>query len=111
MNVPSLPIATAYTLCLVFGTVGIVQFAGIDIVRRAYLRWGYPAWTVRLTGGVELLAAVLLAISSARPLGVALAAGINFIAVVLLLKNRAYLLALPGIAVTAVLPLALLPTY
>ncbi len=29
---------------------------------------------------------------------------INFFAVVLLLKNRAYLLALPGLAVTAALP-------
>lgn len=105
----SLPIATAYTLCFAFGVVGLVQFAGIDFVRRAYLRWGYPAWTARLTGGVELLSALLLASASARPLGVALAAGINFIVVVLLLKNRAYLLALPGIAVTAVLPIMLLP--
>ncbi len=105
----SLPIVTAYTLSFAFGIVGLAQFAGIYFVRRAYLRWGYPAWLARLTGGVEMLTAVLLATSGARPLGIALAAGINFIAVVLLLKNRAYLLALPGIAVTAVLPLMLLP--
>ena len=105
----SLPIATAYALCFAFGVVGLIQLAGMDFVRRAYLRWGYPAWTARLTGGVELLTAVLLASSNARPLGIVLAAGINFISVVLLLKNRAYLLALPGIAVTAVLPIMLLP--
>jgi hypothetical protein len=105
----SLPIVTAYALCLAFGMVGLTQFAGLDFVRRAYIRWSYPAWLARLTGGVETLTAVLLATSNARPLGIALAAGINFIAVVLLLKNRAYLLALPGIAVTAVLPLTLLP--
>jgi len=33
---------------------------------------------------------------------------VNFVAVVLLLKNRAYLLALPGLAVTVALPFTLL---
>jgi hypothetical protein len=65
----------------------------------------------RITGGLELLAAVLLASSNAHPAGVAIAAGVNFIAVVILLKNRAYLLALPGIAVAAALPLTLIPAY
>lgn len=106
----SLPIIAAYALSLMFGTVGIIQFAGIDVVRRAYLRWGYPARIFRLTGALEFLAAVLLATSSARFMGVVLAAAVNFIAVVLLLKNRAYLLALPGMAVMAALPLTLIPT-
>jgi hypothetical protein len=110
MHALSLPIATTYALVLAFGTVGIIQFAGIGVVRRAYLRWGYPARVFRLTGALELFAAVLLATSSAHALGVALAAAVNFIAVVLLLKNQAYLLALPGMAVMAALPLSLTPT-
>jgi hypothetical protein len=44
-------------------------------------------------------------------MGVAIAATINFLTVVLLLKNRAYVLALPGLAVVATLPLTLLPTH
>ena len=106
-----LPIITAYALALVFWVAGVVQLAGPGMVRRAYHRWGYPARIFRLTGAMELLAATLLAVSAARPLGIALAAGVNFIAVVLLLKNREYLLALPGMAVTAVLPITLLPIY
>jgi hypothetical protein len=97
----------AYVLSVAFGLAGIMQLAGINIVRDAYLRWGYPAWLCRLTGGMELLAAVLLATTIARPAGVLLAAGVNFVAVALLLKNRAYLLALPGLAAMTALPLAL----
>jgi hypothetical protein len=57
---------------------------------------GYPAKAYRLIGAVELLAACLLAIPSIRPVGVAIASAVNFIAVALLLKNREYLLASPG---------------
>jgi len=111
MQALPIPIVTAYTLSLAFGIVGIIQFAGIGVVRRAYLRWGYPPRIFRLTGALELLAAILLITSSARPAGVVLAAAVNFIAIVLLLKNRAYLIALPGLAVMAALPLILIPTY
>ena len=111
MHVVSLPIVTTYALVLTFGAVGMIQFAGIGIVRRAYLRWGYPARIFRLTGGLELLAAILLATSRAHLAGVLLAAAVNFFAVALLLKNRAYLLALPGMAVMAALPLTLIPTH
>jgi hypothetical protein len=105
------PIVTTYALVLGFGTAGIIQLAGIDFVRRAYLRWGYPARIFHLTGMMELLAAIFLATSRAHLAGVALAAAVNFIAVALLLKNRAYLLALPGMSVMAALPLTLVPLH
>jgi DoxX-like family len=108
VHILSLPIAATYALAFVFGTVGIIQLTGMPAVRAAYLSMGYPAQAYRLTGAVELLAACLLAISSTRPLGVAVAAVINFLAVALLLKNRKYLLASPGLVVMAALPLALL---
>jgi hypothetical protein len=94
-----------------FGTVGILQLAGIPAVRAAYLGMGYPARTYRLTGAVELSAACFLAEPNVRPVGVAIAAGVNFIAVALLLKNRKYLLASPGMVVMAALPLVLLPVH
>lgn len=108
MHALSFPIIISYALALAFGIIGIIQITGIGFVRRAYLRWGYPARTFRLTGALELLAAILLATSNTRPAGVALAAAVNFLAVVLLLKNRAYFLALPGLAVMTALPFALL---
>ena len=104
----SFPTIITDALVLAFGIVGIVQFTGVRIVRRAYLRWGYPTRTFRLTGALELLAAILLAAPNTRSAGVALAAAVNFLAVVLLLKNRAYFLALPGLAVMTALPFALL---
>ena len=111
MHALSLPIVTAYSLALLFGTVGIIQLAGITAVRAAYLSMGYPARVYRLTGAVELLAACLLAVSGLQPLGVAVAAAVNFIVVALLLKNRKYLLAAPGVMVMAALPLVFLPVY
>ena len=111
MHALPMPMFVTYALCLAFGIVGILQLAGIGVVRRAYRRWGYPAHVFRITGALELLAAILLATSGTRPAGVAIAAFVNFIAVCLLLKNRAYLLALPGLAVTAALPLALVTIH
>jgi len=111
MHALSLPDITTYSLCILFGIVGALQFSGIGFVRRSYGRWGYPSHVFRIIGVLQLLAAGFLATSSARPLGVAIAALVNFISVVVLLKNRAYLLALPGLAVNAVLPLAFMAAH
>ena len=107
----SLPIITAYALVLMFGTVGIMQLVGVGAIRATYLRMGYPAKAFRLIGAAELLAACLLAIPSVRPVGIAIAASVNFIAVVLLLKNRNYLLASPGMVAMAAMPFVFLPVY
>lgn len=111
MTVLPLPIVTTYALVLMFGTAGIIQLTGIAAVRNAYLGMGYPARAFRRIGAVELLAGCLLAIPSVRPVGVAIAAAVNFLAVALLLKNRKYLLASPGMMVMAALPFALLPVH
>jgi len=94
-----------------FGTVGIMQLVGVGAIRATYLRMGYPAKAYRLIGAVELLAACLLAIPSVRPVGIAIAASVNFIAVVLLLKNRKYLLASPGMVAMAAMPFVFLPVF
>ena len=109
MHPLSLPLTTGYVLAAAFAVAGLVQVSGIGIVRCASLRWNYPPRIFRLTGSVELLAAILLASPSLRPAGVALGALVNFMAVALLLKNRAYLLAVPGMAAMVALPLVLLP--
>jgi len=101
----------AYALSAAFGLAGIIQLARINIARDAYLRWDYPIWICRLTGGLELLAAIVLATASIRLAGVLLAAGINFVIIALLLKNRAYRLALPGLAAMAALPFALIAPH
>lgn len=107
----ALPIVAAYTLTLLFGTAGVVQLTGMPAVRAAYRSMDYPAKTYRLTGAVELLAACFLATPGLRSLGIAVAATVNFIVIALLLKNRRYMLASPGVVVMAALPLALLPVH
>jgi hypothetical protein len=111
MTVVPLPIVATYALVLMLGTVGIVQLTGIAAVRATYLRMDYPAKAYRLIGAVELLAACLIAVSGLRPLGVTVAAAVNFLAVALLLKNRKYLLAAPGLMVMAALPFVLLTVH
>ena len=107
----SLPIATAYALALTLAVLGFQQLTGLGGFRELCLRWGYSTHLTRVIGALDLLTAILLATSHARLVAVLLAAAVNFFAVVLLLKNRAYLLALPGISMMAALPLTLLRVY
>ena len=108
MTALPLPVVTTYALVLMLGTAGIIQLTGIAVVRATYLRMDYSARAYRLIGAVELLAACLLAVSGLRPLGVAVAAAVNFLVVALLLKDRKYLLAAPGVMVMTSLPFVLL---
>ena len=94
-------------LAVLFALAGVVQLSGVGPLRRAWISWGYPSHLYRVTGALELLCAGLLAMPSTRPWGVAFAAAVNFSTVVLLLKNRAYLVALPGIGFAAALLLTL----
>jgi len=51
-----LPVA----LGLVMIGAGIVNFVGPQSVRDSFLRWGYPAGFHRVTGGLEVVAGLLL---------------------------------------------------
>ena len=97
----------AVALAALFALAGVLQLFGVEPLRRAWLGWGYSPRLYRMMGGLELMGAGLLAMPLTRPWGVALAAAVNFSTVVLLLKNRAYLVALPGIGVAAALLLTL----
>lgn len=106
MQLQILSEATAQVLAVLLAIAGSVQVLGIGVVRRACSRWGYPG-LYKTTGALELLAAVLLAIPQTRLAGILLAAAVNFSVVVLLLKSRAWIVALPGVAVAAALLLTL----
>ena len=95
------------TLAALFAVAGLLQLAGFTPVRRATERWGYSPRQLRVTGALQLLAAVLLMMPNTRPVGVALAAAINFSIVVLLLNHRAWAVAMPGVAMAAALLLTL----
>jgi len=93
--------AIALAMALLFAVAGLVQVTGPGLVRRAYGRWGYSSREYRITGALELLVAGLLLSSSTRTAGLVLAAIVNFVAVVLLLGHRAYVIAVPGFLIAA----------
>ena len=96
-----------FALAALFALAGLLQLSGFKPLRRAIGRWGYSRRRMRVNGALQLLAAVLLAIPNTRPVGVALAAAINFSIVVLLLNHRAWAVAMPGVAMAAALLLTL----
>jgi hypothetical protein len=96
-----------FTLAALIALAALLQLVGFKPLLQAIERWGYSQRRLRITGALQLLAAILLAVPNTRPVGVALAAAINFSIVVLLLNHRAWAVAMPGVAVAAALLLTL----
>jgi hypothetical protein len=92
-------------LAITFLLAGIVHWLGPGFVRNTYRHWDYPPGQYRVTGTLQLIAAVLLAVPGTLFLGIGLAALITFGSVVILLKNQQYAWATPGIVVLVVLQL------
>jgi hypothetical protein len=95
------------TLAALFALAALLQLVGFKPLLQAIERWGYSQRRLRITGVLQLLAAFLLVMPNTRPVGVALAAAINFSIVVLLLNHRAWAVATPGVAMAAALLLTL----
>jgi len=108
MHGPSIGVVAICFLVLGFGIAGTAQLTAPGFVRRAYQRWGLRPSLFRVIGALELATAIFLAVPNTRIWGVLLAALLNFLAVVMLLKNREYRLALPGLAAQLALVPALL---
>jgi hypothetical protein len=98
MHASSFDMAVTFTLALAFGIAGAVQLIAPGFVRRAYWRWELRPQLNRVIGLLELLAACFLVTPTTRLWGVVLAGLLNFLAVVMLLKNREYGWAIPGLA-------------
>ncbi|MCB8881964.1 DoxX family protein [Acidisoma cellulosilytica] len=67
---------------------GLVNAIGTAGTRSDFARWGYPHWWGRVTGGLEVICAVLIALPVSRILGLALGAAIIAAAVVTVLRHR-----------------------
>jgi hypothetical protein len=70
------------------GVIGLIHIAGISAIRASYQIWGYPRGFYHVTGVLELLAAVLLAMTQTRLWGAALGALICLAAAATLLRSR-----------------------
>src|SRR5271156_3379524 len=71
-----------------FFGAGLFNAIGTPGTQSDFARWGYPPWSRRLTGGLEMMSAVLIALPASRILGLALGATIIAVAVLTVLRHR-----------------------
>ena len=90
-----LRLGATIVLALAYGVAGLVHLSGPGFVLRAYRRWELAPRFHRVIGALMLLAAFFLTVPNTRLWGVLLAALVNFVSVVILLKNREYAWAFP----------------
>ena len=94
-------------LTIIFLVSAVVQLLSPVFVRRAYEHWEYPPKFYRVTGLIQLLIALFLAVPQTRIWGVILAVLVLFVAEITLLKNEQYMWSVPGIVVMiALIPAA-----
>jgi hypothetical protein len=101
-------VAIAEAVAAIFSVTGLLHLIGPRALRDAYARGDIPHGFRRVAGVLALVTGAFLAVAETRIWGVVLAAPIVFIATVMLLNRRKYLLALPVMLVLAALPPTLL---
>ena len=69
-----LPIAALWLLVAAFVGAGVVNALGSPATQSSFVRWGYPAWWCRVTGGLEIATAVLITVPATRVAGLVLGA-------------------------------------
>jgi hypothetical protein len=67
---------------------GLFNAVGTSRTKGDFARWGYPPWWNLLTGGLEMLSAVLVVLPASRMAGLVLAAVIIAAAVVTVVRHR-----------------------
>jgi hypothetical protein len=77
---------------LVVALVGTGSFnaIGTRATQDDFARWGYPHWWCRVTGGLEIISAALIALPAGRILGMTLGAIIIAAAIVTVLYRREF---------------------
>jgi hypothetical protein len=91
----------AWLLALAFLGAGVVNAAGSAKIKDDFVRWGYPRGWHLVTGGLEVMAAALIALPAARVAGLMLGAAICVAAVATVVRHRDYRHIAPGVVLTA----------
>jgi len=79
-----------WLLVAAFFGAGLFNAIGTRATREGFVRWGYPSWWHGVTGGLEILSAILIALPSGRAAGLVLGAIVIAAAVLTVLRNRDY---------------------
>ncbi len=95
-----------WLLVVAFLGAGLFNAVGTRATRDDFARWGYPQWWCRVTGGLEILCAALIAFPSGRSFGLALGAIVIAAAIITVLRRREFSHAAPLGAFAALLVLA-----
>lgn len=77
-----------WLLVAVFFGAGLFNAIGTPATQSSFVRWGYPAWWCRVTGGLEMADAVLIAFPVTRGVGLILGVVIVGAAVLTVLRHR-----------------------
>lgn len=110
-RLPSEPLKTLHTgsiwlLVIAFFGAGLFNTIGTAKTRSDFVRWGYPAWWCRVTGGLEIVTCVLIILPVTRTAGKILGAAIIAAATFTVVRRRefSHLLPLSLFAVLLILP-------
>ena len=98
-----------WLLVVAFLGAGLFNAVGTRATRDDFVRWGYPRWWCRVTGGLEIAAAALIAVPTGRDAGLALGAVIIVAAIATVLRRREFSHAAPLGAFAALLVVAMIP--
>ncbi len=79
-----------WLLVAAFFGAGLFNAVGTRATREGYVRWGYPIWWHWVTGGLEILSAILIALPLRRAAGLGLGAIIIVVASLTVLRYREY---------------------
>ena len=79
-----------WLLVAAFLVAGLFNAIGTPATQGSFVRWGYPAWWCRVTGGLEVADAVLIALPATRALGLIGGAIIVAAAVLTVLRHREF---------------------
>jgi hypothetical protein len=87
-----------WLLVAAFFGAGTFNSIGTRATRDSFVRWGYPSWWHLVTGGLEIVSAILIALPRGRYAGLVLGTIIIAAALLTVLRHREYShLAPPGV--------------
>ena len=98
-----------WLLAAAFLGAGVFNAIGTPATKESFVRWGYPQWWCRVTGGSEIAIAGLVALPAVRVIGLILGALIVAAAVLTVLRHREFRHLAPLGVFAALLVLAAIP--
>ena len=79
-----------WLLVAAFVGAGMFNVIGTPAIQDDFARWGYPRWWCRVTGGLEIITAALIALPASRDIGMVLGTIIIAVASVSVLRRREF---------------------